>query len=52
VLAFANALAYALIASRARIAVANPRAIRIFNRAGGTLLIGAGVATVAMRSGN
>ena len=27
-------------------------AIRIFNRTGGTLLVGAGIATVAMRSGN
>ena len=51
-LAFANALGYALIASRARSVVSNPRAIGLFNKAGGTLLIGAGIATVAMRSGN
>lgn len=51
-LAFANALAYALIATRVRHVVRNPRAIRIFNRTGGTLLIGAGIATVAIRSGN
>lgn len=51
-LAFANALGYALIASRARAVVSNPRAIGLFNKAGGTLLIGAGVATVAMRSGS
>ncbi|GAU83654.1 LysE family translocator [Bosea sp. BIWAKO-01] len=51
-LAFANALGYALIASRARSLVSNPRAIGLFNKAGGTLLIGAGIATVAMRSGN
>jgi threonine/homoserine/homoserine lactone efflux protein len=50
VLAFANAFGYALIATRARQAFANPRAIRIFNRAGGTLLVGAGVATAAMRN--
>ncbi|MGO4672679.1 LysE family translocator [Bosea sp. 2YAB26] len=51
-LAFANALGYALIASRARSVVSNPRAIGLFNKAGGTLLIGAGIATVAIRSGN
>jgi len=50
-LAFANAFGYALIASRARSVIANPRAIGVFNKAGGTLLIGAGIATVAMRSG-
>jgi threonine/homoserine/homoserine lactone efflux protein len=51
-LAFANAFGYALVAARARNLVRNPRAIRIFNRTGGTLLVGAGVATVVMRSGN
>lgn len=51
VLAFLNALGYALAASRARQAVANPRVLSIVNRTGGTLLIGAGVATVAFRSG-
>jgi threonine/homoserine/homoserine lactone efflux protein len=51
-LAFANAFAYALVAARARSLVGNPRAIRIFNRAGGTLLVGAGVATMAVRSGS
>lgn len=51
-LAFANAFGYALAASRARSMVGNPRTIRIFNRTGGTLLVGAGVATVAIRSGN
>ncbi|MFN3549999.1 MAG: LysE family translocator [Mesorhizobium sp.] len=50
-LAFLNALGYALAASRARQAVANPRLLSIVNRTGGTLLVGAGVATVAMRSG-
>ncbi|MBB6468309.1 LysE family translocator [Aminobacter carboxidus] len=50
-LAFANAFGYALVASRARSVVSNPRAIRIFNRTGGTLLVGAGVA-VAVRSGS
>lgn len=51
-LAFANAFGYALVASRARNLVRNPRAIGLFNKAGGTLLIGAGVATVAVRSGH
>lgn len=51
-LAFANALGYALIASRARAVVGNARAIGLFNKAGGTLLVGAGIATVAMRSGS
>ena len=50
-LAFANAFGYALIASRARAVFSSPRAISIFNRTGGTLLVGAGVATVATRSG-
>jgi threonine/homoserine/homoserine lactone efflux protein len=49
-LAFANVFGYALAASRARGVVANPRTIRIFNRTGGTLLVGAGIATVAIRS--
>ena len=35
----------AIVASRARRLVANPLAISWFNRAGGTLLIGAGLAT-------
>lgn len=45
VLAFANALCYAVIASRARRLAGNPTAISWFHRAGGTLLIGAGIAT-------
>lgn len=49
VLAFCNAFGYALVAARARSVFASERAIRIFNRTGGSLLIGAGVATVAMR---
>ena len=50
VLAFANAFGYALVASRARTLVQNPNAISLFNKAGGTLLISAGVATAAVRS--
>ena len=49
-LAFVNALGYAFVASRAREVIANPKAIRIFNRTGGALLMGAGVATVAIRN--
>lgn len=50
VLAFCNALGYALVASQARGLFASPRAIRIFNRTGGSLLMGAGVAAVALKS--
>jgi threonine/homoserine/homoserine lactone efflux protein len=50
VLAFSNALAYAFFASRAREKFANPGMIRIFNRTGGTLLMGAGAAAVAIRN--
>lgn len=51
VLAFANALGYGLIASRARTLVRNERAIATFNKAGGSLLIGAGVLTATVRHG-
>ncbi|SJZ50209.1 Threonine/homoserine/homoserine lactone efflux protein [Enhydrobacter aerosaccus] len=47
-LAFANAFSYALVASKARRFVANPRAIGIVNKTGGTLLVGAGVATITL----
>jgi threonine/homoserine/homoserine lactone efflux protein len=50
VLAFANAIGYGMIASRARGLVRSARAIGIFNRLGGSLLIGAGIAAVGMRS--
>ena len=50
VLAFANALTYALVASRARALFRSPAAIGILNKVGGTLLVGAGVATVSLRS--
>ena len=49
-LAFANAIGYALVASRARILVQSERALSIFNRIGGTLLVGAGVAAATVRS--
>jgi len=48
-LAAANALAYALLAARLSGAVARPAIRRAFNRTGGTMLIGAGVATATMR---
>ncbi len=48
-LAFANALGYALIASRVRSLVANERIVRAFNRTGGSLLIGAGIGVAATR---
>jgi threonine/homoserine/homoserine lactone efflux protein len=50
VLAFINAFGYALVASRARMLVKSPRAIRTINRIGGTCLIGAGVAAVTVRA--
>ncbi len=50
-LAFLNALGYGLAASRARGLVRNQRAIGIFNKAGGSLLIGAGVATATIGNG-
>ena len=52
VLAFVNAFGYALVASRARRLVGSPKAVHIFNRTGGTLLVGAGIATVAVRGGS
>jgi threonine/homoserine/homoserine lactone efflux protein len=49
VLAFANVLIYALVASRARAAIRNQSLIRTVNRVGGSLLIGAGILTVSLR---
>ncbi|MBH3203560.1 LysE family translocator [Serratia marcescens] len=49
-LAFGNALGYAIIASRAGKAFGSPRAIGLFHKAGGTLLIGAGIATAVVKS--
>jgi threonine/homoserine/homoserine lactone efflux protein len=48
-LAFVNALGFAAMASRARGLVHNPKAIGIINRVGGSLLIGAGLAALAVR---
>ena len=49
-LAFTNACGYALAASRVRSLVGSSRAVGLFNKAGGTLLIGAGVATATARA--
>ena len=49
VLAVINAALYALLAVKVRHAVANPRAMKIVNRVGGSALIGAGVLTAALR---
>jgi len=50
VLAFMNALGYAIVASRARAMVRSANAICIINRVGGGLLISAGVATATIRA--
>jgi threonine/homoserine/homoserine lactone efflux protein len=50
ILAFANVLAYAALASRARGALRNERALRVVNRVGGSLLIGAALAAVTVRA--
>lgn len=49
ILAIGNAMAYALLATRARNAIANPRTMKAVNRVGGTALISAGLLTAAMR---
>jgi threonine/homoserine/homoserine lactone efflux protein len=51
VLAFANALGYALVASRARAAIRNERLVSGANKLGGSLLIGAGILTASARAG-
>jgi homoserine/homoserine lactone efflux protein len=48
-LAFINAIGYGLVASRARTLVHSERAVSIFNRIGGTLLVGAGIAAASVR---
>ena len=49
VLATANALTYALLASAARRTIRRPKVQRAVNRTGGTLLIGAGALAAAWR---
>jgi threonine/homoserine/homoserine lactone efflux protein len=51
-LAAANVFGYALAASRARGLVKRPSAVTWINRAGGTLLIGAGITAIAWRRAN
>ncbi len=49
-LAFVNALGYGLLAARAGAMTRNPNAISLFNKVGGSLLIGAGVAAATVRT--
>lgn len=50
VLAFANALGFALVASRARAAIRSERVVGTANKVGGSLLIGAGILTATTRA--
>ncbi|MDE1571080.1 LysE family translocator [Aquabacter sp. P-9] len=50
-LAFTNAFGYALAASRARRHVANPAVMKVVNRTGGSLLVGAGLLALTTRPG-
>jgi threonine/homoserine/homoserine lactone efflux protein len=50
VMAFTNVIAYALAASRAGRMARSPRTLGFINKAGGSLLIGAGIATVTLRA--
>jgi threonine/homoserine/homoserine lactone efflux protein len=50
ILAFANAIGYALIASRARAAIRNERVVGAANKVGGSLLIGAGILAATARA--
>ncbi|CAH1680612.1 Threonine/homoserine/homoserine lactone efflux protein [Hyphomicrobiales bacterium] len=49
-LAFFNAAGYAVLASSARRLVSRPGVLKAVNRTGGSLLVGAGIATVTWRS--
>jgi threonine/homoserine/homoserine lactone efflux protein len=49
VLAFINALAYGVVAARARKALGRPASARIVNRVGGGFLMGAGAFALALR---
>ncbi len=49
ILAVINAALYALLAVKARAAVANPKTMTIVNRMGGSALIGAGLVTAALK---
>lgn len=50
-LAFLNALLYALVASHARDALKQPHLLRLINRAGGGILMAAGLSAAAWRQG-
>ena len=50
ILAFANAIGYALVASRARAAIRTARVVGAANKVGGSLLIGAGILTATARA--
>jgi threonine/homoserine/homoserine lactone efflux protein len=50
ILAFMNAFGYALVASRLRGVMRSPRAIGVVNRVAGSMLIGAGVAALTVRT--
>ena len=50
ILAFANAIGYALVASRARAAIRNERVVGAANKVGGSLLLGAGILTATARA--
>lgn len=49
VLATVNAAAFAVVAGSARAAIRQPRVLRWVNRTGGSVLIGAGIAAIAVR---
>ena len=48
-LAMVNVGLYAILASSARDRIRRPTTLRLINRIGGSVLIGAGVATAAIR---
>lgn len=50
-LAFVNVLGYVLLAASARRAAVSPRVLGLFNRAGGSVLVAAGVWTAAREAG-
>ncbi len=50
-LAFVNVLIYGLLAARAGAMARNPRAVSVFNKVGGSLLISAGVAAATVAEG-
>lgn len=49
-LAFATVLGYALVASRARAMISNPRAVTLVHRTGAAFLVGGGLATLAVKA--